>query len=334
MREVRRMLHEKISHDQIVKAIETRGLGFRFIAGVEARLKREGFSAEHIAKIKALSQAESNDESGSTLEEVDAIANRYPRDRGITRSRDVLALFTFENDRWRNPLRVSSDEKNIITFDRRRREVGFEPLIGSAMAMHIQANTHSSGTFLYDFAAHHRGQEPEAIYFRYYLRFSENWDGLNGKLPGFGGTYDRGGWGGKPSDGKNGWSARGLFGKIRDVGVPIGTYCYHAKMKGQYGDSWWWDCEPLQRNRWYCVEQYLKLNTPGQPDGIIRAWVDGKPVFDKTDIQFRDTDALKIERIWGNAYHGGKTPAQSDDTLFVDNLIIAKRYIGPIKTDR
>ena len=44
----------------------------------------------------------------------------------------------------------------------------------------------------------------------------------------------------------------------------------------------------------------------------------------------RDVPELKIERIWINIYHGGTWAADSDDHLFIDNVVIAKKYIGPM----
>jgi hypothetical protein len=95
----------------------------------------------------------------------------------------------------------------------------------------------------------------------------------------------------------------------------------------------------LDSNRWYCIEQYLKLNTldrsrsRGHNDGILRAWVDGRPAFEKTDIRFRHVDKLKIEQVWMNVYHGGTVPSPYDQHLFIDNVVIARRYIGPMKDD-
>ena len=79
--------------------------------------------------------------------------------------------------------------------------------------------------------------------------------------------------GGRPVDGTDGWSARGLFEGQKDCRTPIGFYCYHMDMKGIYGSDWVWDRDRLgflENNRWYCIEQYVKLNTPGQPDGVLR----------------------------------------------------------------
>ncbi len=39
---------------------------------------------------------------------------------------------------------------------------------------------------------------------------------------------------------------------------------------------------------------------------------------------------LKIEQIWMNVYHGGKIPSPYDQHLFIDNVVIANKYIGPL----
>jgi hypothetical protein len=72
------------------------------------------------------------------------------------------------------------------------------------------------------------------------------------------------------------------------------------------------------------------MNTSGAHDGILRAWVDGRPAFEKTDIMFRTVDRLKIEQIWMNVYHGGTAVSPYDQHLYIDNVVVARRYIGPM----
>ncbi|TWU21338.1 hypothetical protein Pla144_45580 [Bythopirellula polymerisocia] len=264
------------------------------------------------------------------------IAARYPADRGIAADEDVVVAFDFEGDQWTDDLEVHAPSDAISLVEANTDIASFKPLNGRAISMEVKSGDFYGGSLEYFFAKHNEGIEPEAIYFRYYLRFGEDWDGLGGKLPGFGGTYNRAGWGGKPSNGYNGWSARGSFGRIKNDKVPIGTYCYHADMTSQYGSAWHWDLGNrglLEKNRWYCIEQFLHLNSPDASNGIIRAWVDGKIAFEKTDIKFRKTDKLRIEKAWFNVYHGGKTRATSEDHLFIDNIVIARRYIGPLQPD-
>ncbi len=105
-------------------------------------------------------------------------------------------------------------------------------------------------------------------------------------MPGIAGTYGVAGWGGRPVDGTDGWSARGEYrvsppaGNPFDGHVPVGNHVYHADMEGQYGDTELYleHCGGvLDKNRWYSVEQYIQLNTPGQNDGIIRAYGAPRP---------------------------------------------------------
>ena len=73
------------------------------------------------------------------------------------------------------------------------------------------------------------------------------------------------------------------------------------------------------------------MNTPGKNNGILRGWVDGQLAFEKTDIRMRDVEALKIEAVWLNVYLGGTWTAQSDHHLYIDEVVIARDYIGPIR---
>ncbi|UCD52877.1 MAG: hypothetical protein JSW27_09605 [Phycisphaerales bacterium] len=263
--------------------------------------------------------------------EGNGLAGRYAGDTGIGENPQVICATDFELADWHADWSGGTRATvSVVTEDARRK---FEPWRGKALRIKVPQGQHYGASLQYDFQKH-LGAEPEAVYFRYYLRLADDWDPQRGgKLPGIGGTYGRGGWGGRPSDGRNGWSARGQFNGRRAGKTPIGFYCYHADMKGKYGASWIWEKDGLghlENNRWYCIEQYAKLNTPGANDGILRGWVDGKLAFEKTDVRMRDIPELKIECIWINIYHGGLWSAPSDDHLFIDNVVIARQYIGPM----
>lgn len=261
------------------------------------------------------------------------IAAAYPADEGLISHSQVLAATRFDSDNWMEGFRLDNPASDFRIVDRNHGAFGFRPFDGRCMRVEIPANEHYGLSLAYHFADHLR-VEPEAIHFRYYLRFADDWSGRGGKLPGIGGTYGRAGWGGKRSDGFNGWSSRGSFGRGPDGKVWVGAYCYHADLDQQYGEVWRWDIHDrglLEKNRWYCIEQAVKLNDPGVNNGVVHGWVDGELAFEKSDILFRRTDKLRIEKVWLNVYHGGKQPAESDDHLFIDNIVIARHYIGPSK---
>lgn len=270
------------------------------------------------------------------------IAAMYENDRGIADDLDVIFATGFERANWQNEWTHAGPKSNIDTVDDQFRIDNYLPLHGRALRSRIDEGGFTALNTVYKFDEQ-TGSEPEEIYFRYYLRLADDWNQTvqGGKLPGISGTYGRAGWGGRKSNGRDGWSARGLFRKTIPAGnplagtTPVGFYCYHADMEGSYGTNWIWSKGYhgyLETNRWYAIEQHCRLNTPGENDGVLRAWVDGNLAFEKTDVQFRQTDELRIEQIWLNLYHGGMIPSPSDQHVFLDNVVIAKKYIGPMTT--
>jgi len=259
------------------------------------------------------------------------IAAKYPNDKGIEKDPGVIAFTNFESDAWTK--QFSGGARPTVTVVNKDPQLEFKPLQNNAIRIKVTKGGHYGASLQYKFKEK-TGREPEEIYFRYYLRLADDWDPeRGGKLPGISGTYGRAGWGGRPSNGTNGWSARGQFKGQKDGKTPIGFYCYHADMTGRYGSAWIWEKDKLgylENNRWYCIEQYAKMNTPGRNDGILRGWVNGRLAFEKTDVKMRNVPDLKIDCIWINIYHGGTWPAPSHDHLFIDNIVIANRYIGPI----
>lgn len=103
-------------------------------------------------------------------------------------------------------------------------------------------------------------------------------------------------------------------------------------MRGRYGSHWTWDRDglgQLENNRWYCIEQHARLNTPFKNDGVLRGWIDGQLAFTKTDVRMRDVGTLKIESVWLNVYFGGSWSARSEHHLYIDEVQISHDYIGP-----
>jgi len=266
------------------------------------------------------------------------LAARYKNDKDISRDPNVLFATDFEATNWaREWTNVSPASAVTVVEDE---EHHFEPLLGKALSVLMASGTQTALNTSYRFRAESQ-PEPEEVYFRYYLRLGSDWNQTvdGGKLPGICGRYGSGGWGGRPADGTNGWSTRGLFDRTIPPNnpltgtTPIGLYAYHADMEEAYGDLWRWQigCGGfLARNQWYSIEHYVKLNTPGQKNGIVRGWVDGRLAFEKTDIRFRDLDRLKIEEIWMDVYHGGTEPSPRDQHLYIDNVVVARAYIGPM----
>jgi hypothetical protein len=246
--------------------------------------------------------------------------------------RDLLFTCDFESQEWFKEWGLEKPEPTLDTVAADP-ALKFEPHRGRALRVKVPQGSNLGCNLMYRFMKR-TGSEPEEIWFRYYVRLADDWDptGQGGKFPGVSGTYNRAGWGGRKVNGRDGWSARGSFSTQKDGETPIGFYCYHVDMRGRYGSIWVWDRDRLgylKNNRWYRVEQHVKMNTPEKNDGVLRAWIDGKLAFEKTDVRMRDTADLKIEAVWMNVYQGGTKPAATEDHLYMDDVAIGRERIGP-----
>lgn len=264
------------------------------------------------------------------------LAYSYDGDVGVDGHPDVYEHTTFGNTSWAD-VYANADSSTLQLVST---APGFEQLDGPALRITVPAGENTGSGFAFKFEDQ-TGSEPEEIYFRYYVRIDQSWEPTyGGKFPGISGTYGVAGWGGRPSNGTNGWSARGLY-QPSVVGVdnpffdtvPVGHYVYHADQPTQWGDNVLWQdgyLGFLEKDRWYSVEQHLVLNTPGVNDGVLETWIDGRKAYRETNWRWRDTADLKIEQIWMNVYHGGTAVPDQDISLFIDNVVIAGSYIGPM----
>ncbi len=270
------------------------------------------------------------------------LAAAYKGDRGIQADAGVLWADDFSSGQlqqgWKQFQMVRSKPAPPLAA------LGASGQVLNLPSLHsvIPRNEHLGLDLRYRFAQAAGQAGQQEAYMRYYLLVGPEWASSpdTGKLPGFAGTYNRVGWGGRGWDGLKGWSARGAFykGVAKDHPahglLALGNYVYHSKSRNIYGEMFPWSASEglalLAPNRWYCIEQHVRLNTPGKEDGVLQAWVDGQPVFSKTDFRFRDTLAVGIEDAWFDLYVGGQGTAKEDMNVHIAQVVVATRYIGPM----
>lgn len=189
--------------------------------------------------------------------------------------------------------------------------------------------------------------EPEEVYWRYWIRFPEDFSiqpPYRGKLPGPANTYGYNCFGGRVStEAAPCWSARMMFtrdyvdesGSYQDGPddqTLVGFYTYHLDGPGHRGDILPWDDEValLDHGRWYCVEGRLRLNTPGANDGVLEGWINGSDAFSRSDFAWRrGTEAfLDVDSFWFNVYYGGAGSSPGDNEVHFDSFAFGAERLG------
>lgn len=67
----------------------------------------------------------------------------------------------------------------------------------------------------------------------------------------------------------------------------------------------------LPRGRWLRVEQEVVLNQPGESNGALRLWIDGKLKRELFDLSFRASDQAQFRGVVADVHYGATAPAGS-----------------------
>lgn len=185
----------------------------------------------------------------------------------------------------------------------------------------------------------------ESVFVRFYVRFDAKCDyvhhfvtlrankGLRGgdKWSGFGGA------GKKPAGDERFSTALEPWGDWAKLPPPgrWNFYSYWHGMEASRDGKYWGNQfrpEPpatIAKERWICAEFMLKHNTPDKPDGEQAMWIDGKLLGHWRGINWRKTEGLKANALTLESYVTDRWTKNPVNTVYFDNLIIAREYIGP-----
>jgi hypothetical protein len=213
------------------------------------------------------------------------LAAKYPGDAGIEKDPAVVQVENFEQQdiatlaaQWDT---VSAKESMSFTADVPADSAGKQSLLmdrqsGSGGSLYRRLkNANAKNGFGYD-----------KIFARYYVKFAEDCAELHHFGPCLGGNLPATSWpsvkAGFRTDGaKSFWSGIEPFGKAWTWDF----YTYWGEMRGSpprgqtWGNSFIRDPKlTVEKGRWICVEQMIKMNAVGDTDGEQALWLDGKLV--------------------------------------------------------
>jgi len=201
------------------------------------------------------------------------------------------------------------------------------------------------------------GDTRDVLFLRFYTRFQKGYD-VPRTSSHNGGTISAGYYPGgratpgQRADGRNKFLAN-FETEItyrRNAAPPglLNIYIYHPEQRTDYGDHFFpsgtvmpFTSQPHsfgphfvsrpdvlpELDRWYCFEYMLKANTPGQRDGRVACWVDGKLIADFPNLRSRDVETLKIDRFGVGLFIAKNTVRENKK--WYDDVVAATSYIGP-----
>lgn len=304
------------------------------------------------------------------LPEGPGLSAKYPNDAGLAKDPSVVVFENFEEgelaDLKKTWSEISNAGQEVVSFKA-------DAPIPSAgkRAIQLTANVaKNTGGHLY----RKLPRELDVAFLRFYVKFPAD-AGYIHHFVHFGGyrpatNWPQGGAGSKPRGDERmtvGIEPLGKNGTVEPPGV-WNFYPYWHEMKVSAGNRYWGNSitppEPLviPRDHWQCVEIMMKCNTPGQRDGELALWLDGKlsmhvrkgtPRKQWTGMGFemakegagepfegfswRTTPELKINFLWmlhyvtdTNQRRNKVGDINKPVTVWFDNIVVSEKYVGPI----
>lgn len=216
-------------------------------------------------------------------------------------------------------------------------------LAGGAMRCQFEKGQVSAGSLKVLFGKNpfgrglRRGEAIREVYWRVYVRHEAGWEGNPAKLARAtclaGRDWSQGMiahvWGGKgdalcidPATGiresRKVTTAYNDFPNLKWLGLRQGQTPVFS---------------PAESGRWVCIESHVKLNLPGERDGVFELWVDGKLEAARNDLDWHGNwsdygiNAVFLENYWNRG-------ALKRQARWFDNFIISTKPIGPITASR
>ncbi len=290
--------------------------------------------------------------SGSLPEGDSGIAAKHPGDVGIDTDTDVIFADDFES--YGKPADLNQRWDAVY----QNQYVGLTTVAANVLAgkQALEFTLPQETAELSDATDKVLTDEQDVLFLRYYSKFEPPFDVVGSSHNGssISAHYFINGQAtpGVPADGMNKFLAnlenwRGDA-ATASPGV-LNIYLYHPGQRSMWGDHFFttglvdpntsipYDFGPgfvsrpdliPELGRWYCYEYMVRANTPGQSDGRIAAWLDGKIVADFPNLTLRTVASLKIDRF-GLSFHIFSNPNGEAKKLY-DNVVAAKSYIGPL----
>jgi hypothetical protein len=85
-------------------------------------------------------------------------------------------------------------------------------------------------------------------------------------------------------------------------------------------------------NEWFCIEHHVKLNDPGQSNGVEEFWINDRLEARRANLNFVGSYVgYAINTIFFENYWNNGSPSRQE--RYIDNIVVSKDRIGCVSTD-
>jgi hypothetical protein len=291
--------------------------------------------------------------TGALPEGNSGIAAKYKGDNGITS--DPAVVFADDFESYASAANLTNKWDNVFQSGHLLIVTAAANVYRGAKALQFDVPQQSAE--MSNAVAKKLTNEVDMLFLRYYSKFDTGFDVIGSSHNGatISAHYFINGWQatpGVPANGTNKFLVayehwRG------DTSTPnpgeVNVYVYHPLQRDIWGDHFFptglvspntsvpFDFGPTfvarpdivpNLGQWYAYELMVKANTPGQKDGRIACWLDGKLVADFPNLRLRDVQTLTIDEFDLSLHVKSNTLAAAKK--WIDNVVVATSYIGPL----
>lgn len=279
------------------------------------------------------------------------LAARHPGDAGLAQDPAVLVCEDFETAGGLDDLAARWD----TVYHREHMALARDPAFVFAGRQSLECTLPKQDTEFSHAVATALKPARSALFLRYYALIEPSFEVVGSSHNGcmISGRYfvDGAATPGVPADGRNKFLAalehwRGEA-ATASPGM-LNVYLYHPEQRSRWGDHFFPNGTVLPNSSqpfdfgpafikhpnlvaglgsWHCYEFMVSLNTPGQRNGRIAAWLDGRRVADFGNLRLRDVADLQIDRLGLNFHARANTSGPARQ--WFDNVVAATEYVGP-----
>ena len=260
--------------------------------------------------------------------------------RGTNPSPDVIWCDSFEDEDLGPNGTVAENYHEFDTDGGNHVRINYEHFHGNyALRARYRAGTTGAGHFMRNFGRNpigtqsHGQQDFREIYWRFYAKLETGFTGFPDK-------YTRGiifagpNW--QQAIGAHLWADSNARDHLMlDPASWIDDQSRLTSTKWNDFENQMWlgakrGVTALQAGRWYCIEAHVKLNTPGQRDGVFEFWIDENLEASRTNLDWvKSWTDYGINSVF-LSYYWNSPGSPREQERYVDALVISTQRIGCI----